>query len=395
MMKDSFPPALEDRSIAQTIFEVSFASLILIVAALENFLMLFVLYRRRDLRTIPNLFVLNLSVGNFLLAVTVLPVFVATLAKGKWLFSETFCKIYGYQSNLLFAITLFTITAISLNRYVLIRYLSKYKRIFNVKLVLQIICGIWICCAILSSAPLIGWGHFSFNAQTAMCHTDTSGSSFKITADAFMLVDITTVVFCHVRIVQTVKAHRRKITANLIYARNSAPKEEWHKIDETCNRENKDNTSPPPKQRAIGNDYEGNQISRRLQRQHSSNLQEKQDNVVAATASVNPNEKDIVTVLFKRENKEQQPRGPHTRELRGDEIHITRTTSLIVLVFCVCWLPSFFLDSMESFGVFAPRILRLAGIYLIFLDSVLGPFIYAMRVRKLKKALINVLKCGS
>ena len=83
-----------------------------------------------------------------------------------------------------------------------------------------------------------------------------------------------------------------------------------------------------------------------------------------------------------------------TKVIRGDDIHITRTISLIVFVFCFCWLPCFVMDSMDAAGVFPPRNLRMAGIYLIFLDSVVGPFIYGIRNRKLRKAFMEVLKCG-
>ena len=94
---------LENRSSLQVILEVGFAFVILVFAALGNFLMVAVTYKKTQLRTIPNLFVLNLSVGNFLLAIAVLPVFIWTLIKGKWTFSTTFCEIHGYLNYLLFA----------------------------------------------------------------------------------------------------------------------------------------------------------------------------------------------------------------------------------------------------------------------------------------------------
>lgn len=202
---------LENRSSLQVILEVGFAFVILVLAALGNFLMMAVTYKKTQLRTIPNLFVLNLSVGNFLLAVAVLPVFIWTLMKGKWTFSTTFCEIHGYLNYLLFAITLFTLTAISLNRYILICYPGRYHETFNKKLVVKIIAGIWILCIICCTPPLFGWSRFSFNPRTTLCHSDNTSNSFKYAANTFMLLDIIIVVFCNIKIAHAVKAHRRRI----------------------------------------------------------------------------------------------------------------------------------------------------------------------------------------
>lgn len=391
-MKDSLPP-LEVRSITQITLEVSFASLLFVSASLENIVMIFVVFRRRQLRTIPNLFVLNLSLANLLLAFTVLPVFVVTLIKGRWVFGETFCKILGYQINLLFAVTLFTVTTISLNRYVLICYPGKYSAIFNKKLVPKIILAIWVSCAMSCSSPLLGWGHFSFNSRTALCHTDPSSSSFKIAVNAFMLIDVVVVVFCNVKIVQTVRAHRKRVTTTSSSIRNPK-RNEQPKANEKGTR--RCSTIALQKQQFNRGD---NSIQIRREIHSSEKRQHAEDNVVAAnlaTLEVPEHFADVhahVTGKSLQHTSSRKP-GPVAHELRGEEIHITRTTSLIVLVFCACWMPCFIMDSMEAFEVFVWRELRMAGIYLIFLDTVLGPFIYGMRVRKLRQAVTEVIKCG-
>ena len=400
-------PLLEDRPTAQVVFEVAFASLILVSAALGNFLMMLVMYRKKQLRTVPNLFVLNLSVGNFLLAVTVLPVFVWTLVKGHWTLGETFCEIHGYQNYLLFAITLFTLTAISLNRYVLICYPTKYQGLFDKKLVLKIISAIWICCVVSCSPPLLGWGHYSFNPRTALCHTDNTSASFKITANSCMLIDILIVVFCNVRIVQKVNAHRRRIAVNHIFVKTSKPNEEIEAMEkEVCanknNRPEALNTLAFPKQRGWKFCLSGNEsgiISAKFiylsqKRQDSSTLEEKIQDGNTANRFDEGRERRYATFCVDTNATEPLPNKSQTRELRGEDIHITRTISLIVFVFCACWLPCFLMDTMDAFGVFPPRNTRMAGIYLIFMDSVAGPFIYGIRSRKLRTAFVEVLKCG-
>ena len=395
---------LEDRSAEQVILEAGFASVILVSAALGNFLMMVVMYKKKQLRTIPNLFVLNLSAGNFLLAVTVLPVFVWTLTKGHWTFSKTFCEIYGYQNYLLFAITLFTLTAISLNRYILICYPSKYQGMFDKKLVWKTIGAIWVCCVVSCSPPLFGWGHYSFNPRTALCHTDSTSASFKITANTFMLFNIIIVVFCNVKIVKAVKAHRRRIAVNHKFIKATKAKEKTRvtgkDIDTNIDVPGAFNPLAFPKQHEWQSCASENHsgiiyakfISVSQKRRDSNVLNVKRQ---GSTLNELGGDKDgqCAEVCFRSNTTGQLQQKKQMRELRGEDIHITRSISLIVLVFCCCWLPCFIMDSMDAFGVFPPRNVRIAGIYLIFLDSVVGPFIYGIRNRKLRKAFVDVLKC--
>lgn len=422
-------PSLDDRTTTQVVIEVGFASLILVLAALGNLLMMLAVYKKKQLRTIPNIFVLNLSVGNFLLAVTVLPVFVWTLEKGHWTFSAAFCVIQGYQNYLLFALTLFTLTAISVNRYMLVCSPNRYRRLFDKKLVLKIICCIWICCAVSCSPPLFGWGRYSFNPRTALCHTDNTSYSFKITANTLMLIDIITVVFCNVKIVKEVNAHRRKIALKQEFAQSNLTlvkkihgggvetddtdknldrktfnffnslgsqkhkkcrtKEQLGPTDNHCGvsavriifvSEKHRDCIPKGKKPTQGTVFNAVYVNK-LEQDHLQQLHYPDSQVVCCSK---------ITTEQTMERRQQL----QSKEIRGDDIHITRTISLIVFVFCFCWLPCFVMDSMDAAGVFPPRNLRLAGIYLIFLDSVVGPFIYGIRSRKLRKAFIEVLKCG-
>ena len=365
--------------------------------------MMAVMYRKTQLRTIPNLFVLNLSVGNFLLAVAVLPVFIWTLIKGKWTFSTTFCEIHGYLNYLLFAITLFTLTAISLNRYILICYPGRYHETFNKKLVVKIIAGIWILCIICCTPPLFGWGRFSFNPHTALCHSDNTSNSFKYAANTFMLLDIIIVVFCNIKIAHAVKTHRRRIAFKSRKSVNNETRGNDKVISSNKCRTEAVNVLAFPKLQAWQSCLSGNpsgSISARFiyvsQRPEESSIIEAKNEAGTTKKEENNKETRFATVYFRKSiTKEIQNKPQQTRELRGDEIHITRTISLIVLVFCCCWLPCFIMDSMDASGCYPPRNLRMAGIYLIFLDSVVGPFVYGMRNRKLRKAFVDILKCGN
>lgn len=163
------------------------------------------------------------------------------------------------------------------------------------------------------------------------------------------------------------------------------------------------NTLAFPKQRGWKSYLSGNEsgiISAKFiylsqKRQDSSTLEEKVQDGSTANRLDEGRERRYATFCVDTNATEPLPNTKsQARELRGEDIHITRTISLIVFVFCACWLPCFLMDTMDAFGVFPPRNARMAGIYLIFMDSVAGPFIYGIRSRKLRTAFVEVLKCG-
>ncbi|XP_022787751.1 dopamine receptor 4-like [Stylophora pistillata] len=418
-----FPP-LDYRTTTQVFIEVALASTILTLAALGNFLMIFVMNRKKQLRTIPNLFLMNLSIGNFLLAVTILPVFVWTLQRGKWTFSMLFCVIQGYQTYLLLALTLFTLTAISLSRYVLVCYPNRYRKTFDKRLVLKILGFIWVICTLSSAPPLFGWGYYSFNTRTALCHTDNSSYSYKITANTFMLLDIIIVIFCNVKIVRTVNGHRRRILENVV---TKELKEEESQFNIAGEADTNTKQSNKLFKELSCNSLDG-QGSEKFHANVHLGLCEDRSGVVAVKFAFSSQKQRCVlngrkrgfntrnklegTVHLQRinyvdqsnavclskntalmENATESKHQLQTRESRGEDIHITRTISLIIFVFCFCWLPCFIMDTLEAFGVFPSRIVRMAGIYLIFLDSVVCPFIYGVRNRKIRKAVMEMLRC--
>lgn len=419
-----FPP-LEYRTTTQVFIEVALATTILILAVFGNFLMIFVMCGKRQLRTIPNLFVMNLSIGNFLLAVTVLPVFVWTLQRGKWTFSKMFCVIQGYQSYLLFALTLFTLTAISLSRYMLVCHLNRYRELFDKRLVLKILGFIWIICTLSCAPPLFGWGYYSFNARTALCHTDNSSYSYKITANTFMLLDIIIVIFCNVKIARAVTCHRKRITVNVVTKKLKDGESQFKMAGEADTNAKQSNKLLF---KDLNSDSLSGQKSKKLHANVHLGLCEDRSGVIPVKftflsqkqqSALNGGRQDIKTVnnlegtlhlhqisstnqsnaicLSKNstptKHAKESTHQLQTRETRGEDIHITRTVSLIVFVFCFCWLPCFIMDTLDAFGVFPPRSLRMAGIYLIFMDSVVCPLIYGVRNRKIRKVVMEVLKC--
>jgi len=226
-----------------------------------------------------------------------------------------------------------------------------------------------------------------------------------------MMIDIIIVVFCNVKIAKTVNAHRRKIAvkqesvaqcnpklAEKIHGRGVETDTDKNLGNKTFNVFNSLGRCRTKEQLGPSDDQQGISAVRVVfvsEKDRNCTPKEEKPTDLNAENKLHYDLQVVCSSKITTEQTVESKQRLQTKEIRGDDIHITRTISLIVFVFCFCWLPCFAMDSMETAGVFPPRNLRMAGIYLIFLDSVVGPFIYGIRNRKLRKAFMEVLKCGS
>lgn len=297
------PFKLQQRSSEQKLLEPFFAALIMVLAVFGNGLVMFTIYRNKNLRTIPNAFVLNLFITDLLMALTILPVFVWTLTRGKWMFGDAFCIVQGFQNFTLFSVTLITLTAISINRFIRIVYPVRYTAIFRWRRVYGIIAGIWFSCVLSSTSPFFGLGRYAFNPNTALCTTGGGNEIFRFISHVVMFIVMIIIAICNIRIVKAVRRH-------------------------------------------------SNNINRRRNRNNGCILQEH----------------------------------------RGEEISISKSISIVVGVFSFCWIPTYVMDSLESHDIPVPRIARLFGIFTIFMDSVLNPFVFGLTNKKLRLAISEILR---
>ncbi|EDO49611.1 predicted protein, partial [Nematostella vectensis] len=124
---------------------------------LGNLLVLAAIYKKRNLRNIYAVFVVNLALADLVLALFVLPVNISTLIVGEWIFGTAFCDFQSSLSMIVFGVNLYTLTAISINRFVLIMHRLKYQKYFNRKSVTIMITAIWVFSVVTSCGPTFGW----------------------------------------------------------------------------------------------------------------------------------------------------------------------------------------------------------------------------------------------
>lgn len=95
-------------------------SLIFFLGVFGNFCVIFALIKFKNLRTVRNLFILNLSISDIFVCFLSLPITAYQILYKKWIFSEILCYLIPVMQGSSIIISTFTLTLIAVDRFVLL-----------------------------------------------------------------------------------------------------------------------------------------------------------------------------------------------------------------------------------------------------------------------------------
>ncbi len=145
----------------------SFGNLITIVAILFH----------KELRTLPNFYVLSLAMADLLVCIMIVPLTIIALSHTipHWI-----CEIIGYFSIALLLVSVMSLATIAFNRYILIcRSYELYGKLFRMKTVILSITFQWILAFFMCSWPFLGFGSYAFNPYLGACSVSDHPLSIK------------------------------------------------------------------------------------------------------------------------------------------------------------------------------------------------------------------------
>ncbi|XP_012225818.1 RYamide receptor-like [Linepithema humile] len=117
---------------------------VMAIAVIANILVIAVVFKYHYMRSVTNYFVVNLSVADLLVTMICMPVAISHAISMAWKYSEFMCKLASYLQGVAVAASVFTITAMSIDRYLAIRSPITFRRIFNRKSTLLVILVLWL-----------------------------------------------------------------------------------------------------------------------------------------------------------------------------------------------------------------------------------------------------------
>ncbi|KAI6205821.1 Flp-18 GPCR receptor [Aphelenchoides besseyi] len=102
-----------------------FYSLIIIIGVTGNLCVVLAISRTRSLQTVPNLFIFSLSCSDIMVCFTSAIITPITAFKKVWIFGSLLCSLLPFLAGSSLSFSTFILAAISIDRYVLIRFPMK------------------------------------------------------------------------------------------------------------------------------------------------------------------------------------------------------------------------------------------------------------------------------
>ncbi|XP_045924736.1 galanin receptor 2a [Micropterus dolomieu] len=132
-------------------------SVIFLVGTVGNSLVLAVLFRNGQMNTkTTNMFILNLGIADLCFIVFCVPFQATIYTLDGWVFGPVVCKVVHFIIFLTMYASIFTLTAVSLDRYLAICYPLRSREMRTPKNALTSICLVWAL-ALVFSGPYLSY----------------------------------------------------------------------------------------------------------------------------------------------------------------------------------------------------------------------------------------------
>lgn len=137
-----------------TIILVSLYAIIFTLALFGNILVLLVIILNKHMKSVTNYFLVNLICADLLVTVICMPLTVGEIVYEEWIYGLFLCKTTAFLQGVSVSASVFTISALSFERYIALKHSLLARRIMNNGLLRKVIMGIWFC-SIVIMIPLI------------------------------------------------------------------------------------------------------------------------------------------------------------------------------------------------------------------------------------------------
>ncbi|KAK5872568.1 hypothetical protein PBY51_013253 [Eleginops maclovinus] len=141
-----------------------------VLALLANTAVLVVVIKAPHLRKFA--FVFHLCAVDLLCAILLMPLGIVSSSPyfAGVVFTVLVCKVYVFLNVFLIAASIFTITAISVERYYYIVHPMRYEVKMTLKLTTAVIVMVWVASAVLGLSTLFGWPSYSSLSSISASH---------------------------------------------------------------------------------------------------------------------------------------------------------------------------------------------------------------------------------
>ena len=195
--------------------EASFLAIINITAISGNISVCYAVYGNQRLRSLANMFVVALAVSDILISVYCMPLSVAALIQGRWIFGTSVCRLQGFAMFTFSLVSLNTMGVIAVSRYFCVVKPTRYIVLFRRQRILIYTAAVW-CMSLIGSVPplIFQTGGYTFQPGKAMCmYPFQSNIAYTVFIECvFVAAPFTLITFCYAKVFYTVSRSNRVFT---------------------------------------------------------------------------------------------------------------------------------------------------------------------------------------
>ncbi|EDO37207.1 predicted protein, partial [Nematostella vectensis] len=151
---------------------------------LGNILILLAIKRTRSLQSITSVFIANLAVADFLLAVIGMPFTMTSSITYDWIFGPFWCKLNGMANSVFCIASMLSLAAVSIDRYFAIITPLKYPMLMTPRMAFMLVAWVWLQSLLCGFLPIFGWCRYTYITNESIC-TAEWGSSIPYTMFIF------------------------------------------------------------------------------------------------------------------------------------------------------------------------------------------------------------------
>ncbi|CAN9513162.1 unnamed protein product [Ophioblennius macclurei] len=182
-----------------------------------NALVMFAIYSNKKLRNLPNYFIMNLAVSDFLMAFTQSPIFFINCLYKEWVFGEMGCKMYAFCGALFGIASMINLLAISIDRYLVITKPLQTIHWSSKRRTAIAIAFVWLYSLAWSLAPLVGWSSYIPEGLMTSCTWDyvtytTANRSYTMMLCCFVFfLPLGIIFYCYVLMFLSIRKTSREV----------------------------------------------------------------------------------------------------------------------------------------------------------------------------------------
>ncbi|XP_052058942.1 D(2) dopamine receptor-like [Mytilus californianus] len=368
---------------------------LVLVTIIGNLIVLLAFIKESKLRKEAfNYFIFNLAITDFLVAITAMTFYTIDTVLGYWPFGPAMCAFWIYADYAMTFASVFTLTAISIDRFWSVTWPIHYRNNSTIKKTIIMIAIVWVCVFTIWTPPFIG-DRLNHNEEYSCIWEPNENREFIIVVDVIgHYLPCSLMVISYIKVLAVMRKRGKikpknhvnvRSTRNEDYTNNTTVSSINSKIqDPTINTQNK--------------------LSNDTTKSHDKNVTNNQIVFVSSSQDYRPLASDQQTSTsssqtsqrMQRENRWTNDTKDTTDEVKYNksERKIFITLSYVVLSYLIFWFPFYVTWDIYAFHPdLVPPLLYTVMFWMTYINSTLNPIIYAYTNKDFRRSFWKIMRC--